>query len=133
METQHADWLRRAKADGHGGVTLPSLVRDVPDPYVMQVPIDVSGDAFTMTSRIAPDAAGATVLDYATVVGDFDGEFTPVTFTPNSTKFDALLADADADGLVELVFDILWTPTVGVQRRFLAGNHFISGKVTPGA
>lgn len=133
METQFKDWLRLEAAAGRGGVTLPSLVRGVPDPYVMTVPFDATGDEFAMAARIAPDASGATVLDFATSVGDYDGEFTPVTFTPDPAKFDALPADVDGDGMVELVFDILRTPAGASERRWLAGNFYISGKVGDGA
>lgn len=133
MESQYPDWLRRARSDGHGGGTLPSLVRGVPEPYVMHVPLDVSADAFTLTMRQSPDAGGDAALEFTTSVGAFDGTYTPVTFTPDPTQFAALPADGDADGLVELFFDILRTPSGGSARRFAAGNIFISGKVGGGA
>lgn len=130
METQHGDWLRANASAGKGGVTLPQIDRGLPYELVVKVPLDVSTDAFSASLRVAPDASGSTLADFTVTVGTWDGTYTPVTFALTSVQVDALPVDADADGLTELVMDILRTPSGGTEYRYLAGNIYVSGKVT---
>lgn len=130
METQHSDWLRANASAGKGGVTLPQIDRGLPYELVVKVPLDVSADAFAGSLRVAPDASGSTLADFTVTVGAWDGTYTPVTFALTSTQVDALPVDGDADGLTELVMDILRTPSGGTEYRYLAGNIYVSGKVT---
>ena len=130
METQHGDWLRANASAGKGGVTLPQIDRGLPYELVVNIPLDVSADAFAASLRIAPDASGSTLADFSILVGAWDGTYTPVTFSLTSGQVDSLPEDGDADGLTELVMDILRTPSVGTEYRYLAGNIYISGKVT---
>lgn len=130
METQHGDWLRANASAGKGGVTLPQIDRGLPYELVVKIPLDVSADAFAGSLRVAPDASGVTLADFTVTVGAWDGIYTPVTFALTSIQVDALPDDDDADGLTELVMDILRTPSGGTEYRYLAGNIYVSGKVT---
>lgn len=130
METQHKDWLRALASAGKGGVTLPQIDRGLPYDLVVKIPLDVSGDTFAASLRVAPDAAGSTLADFTVSVGAWDGTYSPVTFSLTATQVNALPSDDDADGLTELVMDILRTPSGGSEYRYLAGNIYVSGKVT---
>jgi len=129
MKSQWTEWLRLARSAGHGGAMFPPIVRGLPEPYKMYLPFDAAGDSFTMTARLSPDGAGDPVLTFTTNVGTFDGDYTEVEFIPDPAKFAALPGDSDGDGMVELVADILWD-SLGEVRRFIAGNFYISGKVS---
>ncbi|MBX7496754.1 hypothetical protein K3172_12885 [Qipengyuania sp. 6B39] len=133
MTSQFPDWLRQCAAAGQGGLTLPPIDRALSYPLTVKIPLDASADSFSASLRLSPDADGATLADFAVSVGAWDGTYTPVTFTLTKAQVAALPADADGDGLAELVFDILRTPSGSYERRYLAGNVFISGKVTEGA
>lgn len=130
--TQHGDWLRSLASAGKGGVELPPIDRGLSYPLTLDIPLDVSGDSFAAALRIAPDAGDA--VEFGVSVGSWDGTYTPVTLTLTKTQVDNdLPADDDADGLTEMVMDVLRTPSGGTQYRFLGGNVFISGKVAADA
>lgn len=129
METQHRDWLRALASAGKGGITFPQIDRGLSYPLTVKIPLDVSADGFAAALRLAPDASGATLADFAVSVGAWDGTYTPVTFTLSQAQVNALPDDADADGITELVMDILRKPSGEPQYRYLAGNIYISGKV----
>lgn len=127
-------WLRQNAEAGRGGVTLAkSIVRDLPYELVLAISSDVSADAFSASLRLSPDADGATLADFTVVVGSYASGATNVTLSLTKTQVNALPADADADGLEELLFDVLHTPSGGTQYRMLAGAIPVSGKVTAGA
>lgn len=131
METQHGVWLRAMASAGKGGVTLPQIDRGLAYELTLKVPLDVSGDTFSSSLRLAPDADGSTLADFAVSVGSWDGTYTPVTLTLTSEQVNALPGDSDADGLVELVIDVLRDPTgSGIEYRYLGGNIFVVGSVT---
>lgn len=132
MISQWTTWLRRLAADGHGGVSLPAIVRGLSYPLTIKIPLDVTADAFTGSVAISPDAE-EPLEEFAVSIGAWDGTYTPVTLTLSQAQVAALPADGDFDGLEEVVFDILRTPSGSHQRRYLAGNIPISGKVTDGA
>lgn len=133
------DWLRKLSADGKGGLGLRgkpqmrAIDRGLPYVYVMAVGMDVSADSFEASIRSVPDAAGATLADFDVTVGAYADGITTITLKLSDTQTAALPSDGDADGLVEMVFDILWTPSGGTQQRFLAGVIQVSGKVTDGS
>ncbi|MAQ30909.1 MAG: hypothetical protein CL950_13275 [Erythrobacter sp.] len=131
METQHRDWLRALASAGKGGVTLPQIDRGLSYPLTLKIPLDVTGDSFTAALRPAPDAG--SLAEFTVSVGSWDGTYTPVTFTLSKSQVDALPADGDANGLEEMVMDVLRTPEGDAQYRFLGGNVFISGKVAADA
>src|SRR3546814_15663705 len=94
--------------------------------------MDVSADSVEASIRAAPDAAGATLADFDVTVGAYADGITTITLELTDTQTAALPSDGDADGLEEMVFDMLWTPSGGAQQRFLAGIIQVSGKVTDG-
>src|SRR3546814_686027 len=130
------DWLRKLSADGKGGLGLRgqpqmrAIDRGLPYVYVMAIGMDVSADSFEASIRAAPDAAGAALADFDVTVGAFADGVTTITLELSDTQTAALPSDGDADGLEEMVFDMLWTPSGGTQQRFLAGVIQVSGKVT---
>lgn len=133
------DWLRKLSADGKGGLGLQgkpqmrAIDRGLPYVYVLAVGMDVSADTFDASIRAAPDAAGATLADFDVTVGSYADGVTTITLELTEEQTAALPSDGDADGLEELVFDILWTPSGGTQQRFMGGVIQVSGKVTDGS
>src|SRR3546814_1866512 len=117
------DWLRKLSADGKGGLGLRgqpqmrAIDRGLPYVYVMAIGMDVSADSFEASIRAAPDAAGAALADFDVTVGAFADGVTTITLELSYTQTAALPSDGDADGLEEMVFDMLWTPSGGTQQR----------------
>ena len=130
METQHGDWLRANASAGKGGITFPQIDRGLSYPLTVKIPLDASADSFSASLRIASDADGSSMPDFSVSVGAWDGVYTPVTFTLTKSQVNSLPADENADGLTELVMDILRTPNGGDEYRYLAGNIYVAGKVT---
>lgn len=131
MISQWGNWLRQLAADGKGGATLPSIDRGLPYTLRMAVPLDVSGDSFLAALRLGPDADDPVLATFTVAVGDFADDYTVVEFALDDTTTDALPGDDDFDGLAELVFDILRKRQEESRyHRFVAGNVFVSGKVT---
>lgn len=129
--TQHGDWLRSLASAGKGGVELPPIDRGLPYELILNVPIDVSGDSFSASLRVSPDASGSTLADFSVSVGSWDGTYTPVTLSLTDTQVNALPSDDDADGRVELVMDVLRDPSgSAIEYRFFGGNIYVNGKVT---
>ena len=117
-------------------MTLPQIDRGLAYELVVKIPLDASSDSFSSSLRAAPDAGDPTLEDFTVSVGSWDGTYTPVTFSLTKSEvvgLDTSAPDADADGLTELVMDILRTPSGGDEYRYLGGNIFLSGKVTTGA
>lgn len=129
--TQHGDWLRSLASAGKGGAELPPIDRGLAYSLTLKFPLDVSSDSFEAALRIAPDSGSA--VEFSVSVGAWDGTYTPVIFSLTKSQVNALPSDADADGLTEMVMDVLRTPSGGTQYRFLGGNIFISGKVAADA
>src|SRR3546814_14014510 len=71
---------------------------------------------FRSSIRAAPDAAGATLADFDVTVGAYADGITTITLELTDTQTAALPSDGDADGLEEMVFDMLWTPSGGTQQ-----------------
>ncbi|HCS18461.1 MAG TPA: hypothetical protein DIW45_12515 [Erythrobacter sp.] len=129
--TQHGDWLRSLASAGKGGVELPPIDRGLAYPLTLKIPMDVSSDSFAAALRIAPDSG--TAVAFSVSVGAWDGTYTPVTFSLTKSQVNSLPSDADADGLTEMVMDVLRTPSGGDEYRFFGGNVFVSGKVAADA
>lgn len=130
MATQWDAWLRELKAAGKGGVRLKGIDRGLPYSLAFSIPLDVTADAFDASLRMAPDASGATLVDFTIVVGTFTAGATLITLSLTQVQTAALPADGDIDGVEEFVFDLLRTPSGGTQARLIAGVIPILGKVT---
>jgi hypothetical protein len=136
MQTQWAAWLAVEKAAGRGGIVHPkSIVRGLAWSETFYFNVDFSGDDFKAAFRLSPDGPG-TAIEPAIVVGAHGAVVpgrTAVTCSLTVEQVDTLAEDADADGLAEMVFDMLHTPVLtGVQVRRLAFVFPISGKVADG-
>jgi hypothetical protein len=133
MDTQWGAWLRELKAARKGGIQYKPIRRDLPYSLVFAFDADFSGDAFAASLRIAPDASGSTLADFTVSVGDYTDGATNVTLTLTKSQVNALPSDDDFDGLAEVVFDLLHTPSGGEQYQLLGGTILLIGKVTSGA
>src|SRR3546814_11215484 len=88
---------------------MRAIDRGLPYVYVMAIGMDVSADSFEASIRAAPDAAGAALADFDVTVGAFADGVTTITLELSDTQTAALPSAGDADGLEEMVFDMLWT------------------------
>jgi len=129
MKSQWDTWLRELAAAGKGGAIVKAIDRGLPYSLSLEIPMDVSADAFAASLKVAPDAASAEA-DFTVGVGAYAAGVTVVTLSLSAALTAALTADGDADGVEELVFDLLHTPSGGTQQRFIAGAMPILGKVT---
>src|SRR5207245_1192677 len=80
-------------ADGHGGVTLAELAHVRPRSFVVHEAVVVESDAHALELLLsAPDAVYSRVVisgpaDVPPVVGDGDGEVTPIAYAPTETAW----------------------------------------------
>jgi hypothetical protein len=132
------DWLRKLSADGKGGLGLRgqpqmrAIDRGLPYEYVFAIGADLSADIFEASIKAAPDAE-TSLADFVITVGSYADGVTPITLELTDVETAALPVDADADGLEEMVFDILWTPSGGTKQRLMGGIIQVSGEVTSGS
>lgn len=127
MAGQWNAWLAAVKAAGHGGTRLTQLTIDRGLPYekIIAFGADLSGDTITASLRASPDAADPVTQAFSVSVGAYADGVTEVTLSLTKTQTATLPADGDADGVEELVFDLLRN-----DARLLAGTIPIAGKVT---
>lgn len=134
MQTQWSAFLAAEKAAGRGGIVWPEpIVRGLAFAIVLQIPADVSGDQFKAALRLSPDAAGAVLAEMTVTVGSFADGVTPVTLALSAAQTapgGALPADADFDGLAEVLADVLYKPAGGAWMRSMAVSIPISGRIT---
>lgn len=133
MRSKFTPWLLQAGADDRGGgsARLPAITRGQPWAATVTFAADYSADDFSASLRTAPDASGATAADFTVTVGAASGGSTPVTLELSAAQTGAFAADADGDGLTELVWDMVHTPAGADAYRILASHVFVSGQVTP--
>lgn len=125
-------WLRDLGAAGKGGGRWPQLGIDRGRAWskVLSFAADYSADTFACNLAAEPD--GTTLVSPAVSIGAFASGVTLVTLslTAVQTANPALIpADGDLDGVVDLAFDLLRTPSGGTQGRLMAGVIPVSGKV----
>ncbi|MBB3035370.1 hypothetical protein [Alteriqipengyuania lutimaris] len=124
MQSNHPVWLAQLARDKKGGKALPSITRGQAYTASVGFPVDVSGDSFAGQLRLSPDAAGDPLADFTVTPGDYADGSTIVTLSLSAGQTGALPADGDADGLEEVVFEVLRNGA-----RCFAGNVFVSGRV----
>lgn len=133
MATTFDAWLRQLAASGRripdGTLTID---RGLLFAWTFTVTGDWTGATVAASLRLDPDAAGATLEDFATSNDGYDPDSGKTGFTLSLTKDEtgALLADDDGDALVPTAIDILFTPSGGSQMRLMGGIVMIAGKVT---
>lgn len=133
MSTTFDAWLRQLAASGRripdGTITID---RSLPFSWSFTVTGDWTGATVASSLRLDPDAAGATLEDFAAVNDGYDAVSGKTGFTLSLTKTEtgALLVDDDGDALVATAIDILFTPSGGSQMRLMGGVAMIAGRVT---
>jgi hypothetical protein len=130
--TQFSAWLSaEAKAERGGILWKRPIVRGQVFSFLMPIPADVSADSFAASLRLSPDAQGASLADFSVSVGAFEDDVTLVTFSLAAAQTDALPADDQGDGIVEVVGDVIHTPSGSSDPERIAAFVFqISGRVT---
>ena len=122
MQTQWSDWLAAESAAGRSGIVLSAhpIVRGQAYELVLPIPADVSGDAFAGGIYIGPDADNSALASFTVTVGSFSGGFTNVTLALAATATDdEPPADADLDGVAEVIMKLDYTPSGGSAARCL--------------
>lgn len=128
MASQWDPWLAGLKANGKGGVEFPAIDRTLPYVLPISIPLDVSADDFAAALKASPDT-DLELMTFSVSVGAYSSGTTVVTLTLTDGQTATLAADLD-DGVGEVVFDLLWTPSGDYQRRFMGGVIPVLGKVT---
>jgi hypothetical protein len=135
MATQWDEWLTKLASDGKGGLGLKrqpqmrAIDRGLAYVYAFAVQGDRSSDAFSAAIKASPDAL-TSLATFDVTVGTYSAGYTPLILELTALETAALPSDNDANGLEQMVFDILWTPSGGVQQRLMGGIIDVSGKVT---
>lgn len=134
MQSNYPDWLARAQASGQGGITLKDIPRGLVWSTTLNFGEDWDADTFFISLREKPDAADPVLVSVTTSVGSYANGVTPVTLSLTAVQTAALPADDNDDGLKELFWDLLRrVGGSGDRIKIMAGNVFVSGKVTPNA
>ncbi len=133
MATTFDEWLRQLGLAKKGPVRLPAATRGL----AWSEPIRLSGDwtGATMAGaiRAAPDASGSALASFTVTGPVVAGGYSTFTLAlasgsgANSTG--VLPADDDLDGVVELPFSLLLTPSAGAQGLLCGGVFPLLGKV----
>ena len=130
-QSTRPDWLLQMKQDGHAGRELRSIPRGLDWELTLNFGDDWSADEFFISLREEPGAPDPVTATVTVSVGSYTSGVTPVTLSLTAAQTAALPADDNSDGLKELFYDILrQTGGTGSKRRIMAGNVFVSGKVT---
>lgn len=132
MATQWEDWLRDLRTAGKGGERFAQLTINRGRVWSKQLRFayDFSADTFACNLAVAPD--GTTLVSPSASVGAYTDGYTIVTLslTAVQTANPSLIpADGDLNGVEDLCFDLVRTPSGGDPDRLMAGVIPISGKV----
>jgi len=122
MQTQWSNWLAAESAAGRSGIVLSGhpIVRGQAYELVLPIPADVSGDAFDGALYVGPDSENEALVSFSVTVGGYSGGFTNVTLALSATDTDdEPPADANLDGLSEVILKLNYTPSGGAKARCL--------------
>jgi len=130
MTSQWNAWLTQLARDDQGGLALemPAIVRGLPWAAVFRFAADYSDNSFAGGVSMAPDSDAVLHNFESVVAGAFSGGVTDVTATLSAAQTDAMPADDEATGLVELVFELRRTPLGAGTMRAAAGVVVVSGR-----
>lgn len=136
IPSQFANWLAVAERDGRGGLKAepPALPRGRAQAFTLDLaPDDDFGDwtngVFTAFGRAAPDAPGAPLLVFNCSVGTPAGDVTPVTLSIAASGYSLAPPDLDGDGVVELLVELLFTPTGGTAVPIISTRILVVGVI----
>lgn len=132
MATEWDVWLADLRAAGKGGQRFSQLAIDRGRPWSkeLQFQADWSGDAFACALSLSPD--GTTLVSPTVVVGAYSGGYTTVTLSLTSVQTantSLIPADGDFDGVVDLAFELVRTPSGGSAAVLMGGLIPVIGKV----
>lgn len=129
MASTFDDWLRALALAGKGPATL-YCDRGVAFARTLAVGADLTGASVRGEVRAAPDATGSALATFTVSALSVAGGQTSFTLSLTETVVNALPAPGDGSGVVDLVFDLLWTPSGGTEQRLFGGIFKVIGQVT---
>lgn len=130
MASQWSTWLQYHAAAGKGGVTLAAASRDRIHKLIFNLTGDWTGATLRGQLRASPDAPGSPLAEYAISGPVVAGGVTTFTCRLEPADFVGIPADSDLDGVEELPFDFLLTPSGGEEELFFAGVLPVTGRIT---
>ncbi|MGX7926450.1 hypothetical protein ACWPMX_07740 [Tsuneonella sp. HG094] len=132
--TTFEEWLRQLRAAGKLAPNGINIDRGLPFAWTFALGGDWTGATIASSLRLDPDAAGATVEDFTCSNDGYDADADATEFTLALTDAEtaALIADTDGDALVQLAWDVVFTPSGGDTMRLMGGIATVTGKVTNG-
>lgn len=122
-------WLRGLAAAGKGPATL-YCTRGVAFRSGLALQADLTGATIRGEVRASPDATGAPLAVFGVTALSVAAGITTTTLSLTEAEVGALPPDPTGDGVFDLVFDLLITPSGGAEDRLFAGLFQITGKVT---
>lgn len=132
--TTFDDWLRQLRAAGKLAPNGINIDRGLPFTWTFALGGNWTGANVASSLRLDPDGTGSIVEDFATSNNGYNAGLNATEFTLSLSAAEtaALPVDGDGDGLVQLAWDVLFTPSGGTKMRLLGGVATVAGKVTNG-
>ena len=134
--TQFPEWITLAARDGRGGLSAepPAISRGRASAVVLSLNThpdygNWTGGTFAAVARSSTDAVGPALLTFACETGTPAGGVTPVTMSIGAGDQGAVPADADGDGVTELLFEVTYTPPAGSADTILSSRILVVGVV----
>lgn len=124
-------WVRQLAATRKGPAPM-QIDRGLPFSARFVIGAPMAGSV-SAAIRLAPDAGGAVLVAFTASAVTVEGDYAEFTLSLTKVQTAALPADTDGDALVELAYDVLFTPTGGTQTRLFGGVATVAGKVTDAA
>ena len=133
MATTFDEWLRQLALARKGPLRLPAATRGLSWSEPIRLSGDWTGATLAGAIRIGPDAGGAALASFTVtgpVVADGYSTFTlSLAAGSGGNSTGVLPADDEFDGIVELPFSLLITPSGGSQQLLVGGVFPLLGKV----
>lgn len=129
MATTFDEWLRALARAGKGPATL-YCDRGVAFVCMLAVGADLTGASLRGEVRASPNSTGTALATFAVSAFSLAGGQTSFTISLTKAVVNALPAPSDGSGVADLVFDLLWTPSGGVEQRLFGGIFKVIGQVT---
>lgn len=131
MTPTHQAWLDALKLADRGGIDarLDNIVPGLPWSVTVDFAADYSADAFACALGFEPDNGASETNDVSVAVGAYSGGKTVITLSLNSTQTAALATYLNADGVVEMLWDLRRTPSGQGQYMILGGWLRLVGAV----
>lgn len=123
------DWLAALGAAGKGPFTLFASRGRVWS-FALRLAGDWTGATLRGQVRSAPDAGGSAPATFTVSSVSVSGGYSSFILSLTATQTGALPAPAAGDGKVDLIYDLLLTPSGGDEELLFGGIFTVYGRAT---